>query len=76
MKSDLFDDDDREYYASIRKDMPDEAAATSISILSTYLEKYYGKKVIILLDEYDTPMQEAWVYGYWNKAVAFFRSFL
>lgn len=75
MKSDLFDDNDREYFASIRKDMPDEAAATSISILSTYLEKYYGKKVIILLDEYDTPMQEAWVYGYWNKAVAFFRSF-
>ena len=31
--------------------------------------------MIILLDEYDTPMQEAWVYGYWNKAVAFFRSF-
>ncbi len=75
MKSDLFDDDDREYYSSIKKDMPDEAVATSISILCTFLEKYYGKKVIILLDEYDTPMQEAWIYGYWDKAVAFFRSF-
>lgn len=29
--------------------------------------KYYNKKVIILLDEYDTPMQEAYVYGFWKK---------
>ncbi len=75
MKSDLFDDEDRKYYASVKKDMTDETAATSISILSMYLEKYYQKKVIILLDEYDTPMQEAWIYDYWEEAVAFFRSF-
>ncbi len=75
MKSELFDDDDRDYYASVKKDMPDETAVTAISMLSMYLEKYYGKKVIILLDEYDTPMQEAWIYGYWNKAAAFFKSF-
>lgn len=75
MKSDLFDDGDRKYYASVKKDMTDETAATSISILSMYLEKYYQKKVMILLDEYDTPMQEAWIYGYWDEAVAFFRSF-
>ena len=75
MKSDLFDDEDRKYYASVKKDMTDETAATSISILSMYLEKYYQKKVMILLDEYDTPMQEAWIYGYWNEAAAFFRNF-
>lgn len=74
-KSDIFSDADRAYYTSIKKDMTDETAATAISTLSMYLEKYYKKKVLILLDEYDTPMQEAWVYGYWNEAVAFFRSF-
>jgi len=75
MKSDLFSDEDRKYYASIKNDMSDQTAATAISTLSMYLEKYYQKKVIILLDEYDTPMQEAWVYGYWNEAVTFFKSF-
>jgi len=75
MKSALFSDADREYYASVKKDMPDETVATAISFLSMYLEKFYQKKVIILLDEYDTPMQEAWVHGYWNEAVAFFRGF-
>ena len=37
--------------------------------LSDYLDRYYGKKVIILLDEYDTPMQEAYVDGYWEDLV-------
>ena len=36
--------------------------------------QYYGKKVIILLDEYDTPMQEAYVHGYWEELVSFIRS--
>ena len=75
MKSSLFQDDDREYYASVKKEMTDETAVTAISMLSMYLEKYYHKKVIILLDEYDTPMQEAWIYGYWEEAAAFLRSF-
>lgn len=74
-QSDIFSDADRAYYTSIKKDMADETATTAISTLSMYLEKYYNKKVLILLDEYDTPMQEAWVYGFWNEAVAFFRSF-
>lgn len=48
---------------------------SSINLLSEYLYEYYGKKVIILLDEYDTPMQEAYVNGYWEKIVEFMRSF-
>ena len=39
------------------------------------MERYYGKKVIILIDEYDTPLQEAYVGGYWNDMVGFIRSF-
>lgn len=74
-KSEIFDDNDRAYFASIRDDMDDKLAQTAVRRLCYYLEKYYKKKVLVLLDEYDTPMQEAWVYGYWNKAVAFFRSF-
>ncbi len=45
-----------------------------MKILSDYLYRYYGKKVIILLDEYDTPMQEAYRYGYWGEIVEFTRS--
>ena len=48
--------------------------ALSIHELSGYLKKHYGKKVIILLDEYDTPMQEAWVNGYWDEIVSLFRN--
>lgn len=48
--------------------------SSSLRKLSNYLSRYYGKKVIILLDEYDTPMQEAFVYGYWEDMVSFIRS--
>ena len=53
--------------------MTDSEAAYSLKNLSGYLSGYYGKKVIILLDEYDTPLQEAWVYGYWKEMVEFIR---
>ena len=75
MKSELFDENDRAYFASVNDNMSDKTAHIAIRRLCGYLEKFYGKKVIILLDEYDTPMQESWIYGYWNHAVAFFRSF-
>ena len=54
--------------------MSDIVAQGAIKDLSNYLSRYYGKKVIILLDEYDTPMQEAYVNGYWKELVAFTRS--
>ena len=54
--------------------MSDIVAQGAIKDLSNYLSRYYGKKVIILLDEYDTPMQEAYVSGYWKELVAFTRS--
>ena len=55
-------------------DMSDVEATYALHQLSFYLSRYYGKKVIILLDEYDTPMQEAYVNGFWNELVAFIRS--
>ena len=47
----------------------------SIKNLSRYLYEYYGKKVIILIDEYDTPMTSAWNEGYYEKSRRFFKSF-
>ena len=55
-------------------DMEDVDATLALNQLSDYLCRYYGKKVIILLDEYDTPMQEAYVDGYWEELAAFTRS--
>ena len=52
-----------------REDMP-----LSLNRLSEFLHRYYGKKVIILFDEYDTPMQEAYVNGYWDELVVLTRS--
>ncbi len=54
--------------------MDDVDATLSLHQLSCFLSRYYAKKVIILLDEYDTPMQEAYVNGYWEELVAFTRS--
>ena len=53
----------------------DEIDATmALHKMSDFLSRYYKKKVIILLDEYDTPMQEAYVEGYWEELVSFTRS--
>lgn len=53
--------------------MEDYVAADSIRSLADYMGRYYGKKPLILLDEYDTPMQEAYINGYWDEIVKFFR---
>ncbi len=51
-----------------------EDAIMALYQLCDYLYRYYHKKVIILLDEYDTPMQEAYVNGFWEELVAFTRN--
>jgi len=66
-------EDEKKAYQNISVDMEDYLAVNSLKALSDYLMRYYGKKVIILLDEYDTPMQEAYVYGYWDELVSFIR---
>ena len=72
--SDVLSEQDKEFFLSVQKDMSEEMASFSLYKLSDFLYRYYGKKVIILLDEYDTPMQEAYVDGYWEELVAFTRS--
>ena len=48
---------------------------TSLLDLSNYLNKYYGEKVIILIDEYDAPIINAFDKGYYNEAISFFQTF-
>ncbi len=52
-----------------RGDIRETEAVIALQRLAGYLSRYFGKKVIILLDEYDTPMQEAYVYGFWEELV-------
>ena len=70
----LLGEADKRYFRRVSENMDDSDASLSLYQLSDYLYRYYGKKVIILLDEYDTPMQEAYVNGYWEELVAFTRS--
>ena len=71
---DLLYETEKEYFKRVNIDMDDADATIALNRLSEYLARYYGKKPIILLDEYDTPMQEAYVNGYWDEMVAFTRS--
>lgn len=66
--------EEKDDFRRVSGDMEEYEAAFSIKALSGYLERYYNKKVIILLDEYDTPVQEAYVNGYWDEMTAFMRS--
>ena len=74
LKGDRLSHGEKSYFSYINENMSDAVAAMSLKRLSACMHKYYGKKVIILLDEYDTPLQEAYVYGYWEKLVSFIRS--
>ncbi len=67
---------EKESFGRITVDMNDYEAAGSLKMLSLYLSRYYKKQVILLLDEYDTPFQEAYLYGYWKELVEFVRGLL
>jgi len=74
-ESEVLTDADRAYFDRILAvDISNSDATSALYQLSDFLYRYYGKKVIILLDEYDTPMQEAYVDGYWGDLVSFTRS--
>ncbi len=62
-----------EFYTKVSSSMENYVAVHSLRMLSLYLSRYYKKNVIILLDEYDTPMQEAYVCGYWEELAGFIR---
>ena len=65
---------DIEFFDRVGKEMSNSDAFVALRRLSDYLYRYNGKKVIILLDEYDTPLQEAYISGYWKEMVSFTRN--
>ena len=73
-ESNYLSEAEKDYFDRMRAGMSEEDAPLALYQLSDFLYRYYGKKVIILLDEYDTPMEEAYVYGYWEKLAVFTRS--
>jgi len=75
LDSGRLNENEKDFFRKVTIDMEDFIATDSLNALSKFLYRYYGKKVIILLDEYDTPMQEAYMYGYWKEIVEFTRSF-
>ena len=64
----------KQQYYSVKSEMSDVTAQDSLKVLASHLSSYYGKNTIILLDEYDTPMQEAYIHGYWDEFTSFLRS--
>ena len=73
--SDVLTETDRRYFDRVlSQNMSESDISFTLHQLSNYMMRYYGKKAIILLDEYDTPMQEAYVNGFWDELVAFTRS--
>ena len=73
-ESDCLSEEEKKEYREISVEMSDARLATSINVLCEYMSRYYGKNVIVLLDEYDTPMQEAYVQGYWDEFTSLIRS--
>ena len=47
----------------------------SLKALTKYLYEYYGKKAVVLIDEYDTPIIQAYQEGYYKQAISFFKKF-
>lgn len=66
--------DDYSNNTNVNKDISNETIYRAVKNLAAILYRKFEKKVIILLDEYDTPMQEAYVNGFWNELVDFIRS--
>ena len=73
-ESDVLSDAEKAYFNKMAAEMDEVEAPMALYQLSDFLYRYYGKKVIILLDEYDTPMQEAYIAGFWDKLAQFTRS--
>ncbi len=74
LEGDLLNEKEKRFFRNVTAEMENYVFSASLKTLSNYLYRYYGKKVIILLDEYDTPMQEAYVKGYWRELVELTRS--
>ena len=74
LDSGILVENEAEAFKRVTMYMDDVLCTSAVNMMCCFMHKYYDKKVIILLDEYDTPMQEAYVHGYWDEFTAFIRS--
>ena len=74
IKENVLSDKELEQFRSVDYNMKTTIAEVSLRNLMKYLCHYYGKKVIVILDEYDTPVQEAYISGYWEEMTSFIRN--
>lgn len=72
--SGILTDKDLRYFDRVSENMDDTDAVIALHKLCDFMQRYYGKKVIVLLDEYDTPMQEAYIGGFWDEITVFMRN--
>ena len=72
--SDALTEKDISYFDRVSENMKETEAVVALHKLCDFMQRYYKKKVIILLDEYDTPMQEAYMNGFWDEIVSFMRN--
>ncbi len=75
IQSNIFTDTDRSDFSKIQRIMDDDIAVSALNRLCEWLTRYYGKKCIVILDEYDTPLQEAYIHGFWDELVNYTRAF-
>ena len=82
-KSSKLDEDDKNAYNQLvnveakgnsKYSMPDDALIDSLKTLSQLLTKHYGQKAILLIDEYDVPLDKAFQRGYYDEMVSLIRS--
>ncbi len=77
LDSPVLSDMDKKYFQRVSMDEGSEADyAGSIKKLSEFLTKHYGQKTIILIDEYDVPIQQAYLKQYYDPFISFIRNFM
>ena len=74
LEASVLDEQEKQFFNRVNAQMDTMTATMALYQLSLFLERYYGKKVLIFLDEYDTPMQEAYLHGFWEELSVFTRS--
>ena len=74
LDSGILNKPEKEFFRKVSMDMDSVTASIALHKMSEFLFRYYGKKVLILLDEYDTPLQEAYTHGYWHEMVEFIKN--
>ena len=76
-KSEKLDDSEKRLFSAIKeRTAPDSEYSNAFETLSRMLFRHYGEQVLVLIDEYDAPIQAAYDYGFYDKMVIFMRNFL